>query len=218
MNPQRAKYNDIWDPAPVLRYLSAFEPNQDLSLEKLTKKLCTLLVLITAQRLQTLTKIKMTNIKILNDIIKIYVPDKLKTSKLEKEQPLLLIPFFHKQPKLCVASLLQTYINKTNSIRSKSEETLILTYKKPHNAASSQTISRWVKQTLEESGIDTTYFFGYSAKHASVSAARRKGLSIETIRQTAGWSKNSNVFAKFYNRPLREDCNFADTILSTVSQ
>lgn len=130
--PQRAKYDDIWDPAPVLRHLSTFWPNNTLSLEKLTRKLCTLLVLVTAQRLQTIAKIKVTNIKVLQDKTKIYIIDRLKTSKVGKEQPLLHLPFYKQQPELCVASLLQDYLDKTKAIRPKDEEYLFLTIKKPH--------------------------------------------------------------------------------------
>lgn len=212
--PSRAKYDDIWDPDVVLRYLSNLGPNSELSLEHLSKKLVTLLALSTAQRLQTLSKINLENIKVCSDAIKIYIPDRLKTTKVGKNQPLLHFPFMSEQPNLCVATLIQTYIEKTNSVRSEGVDSLLLTYKKPYQPASSQTLSRWLKEIMSMSGIDVTTFAGYSAKHAAVSAAKRKGLSIENIRAAAGWSHKSNVFGKFYNRPLRETCNFASIVLN----
>ncbi|CAB0040100.1 unnamed protein product [Trichogramma brassicae] len=48
--PQKAKYNYIWSPEPVIETLSKNYPNEDLTLETLTKKLATLLALTTAQR------------------------------------------------------------------------------------------------------------------------------------------------------------------------
>lgn len=216
LKPQKAKYNDIWDPEPVLEFLSKQSPNADLSLKLLSEKLTTLLALTTAQRIQTLTKIKLKNIKISDESIKIYIPDRLKTSRIGAEQPLLHFRFFREQPRLCVASLLQTYIEKTTSLRAKDEDTLLLTYKAPHRPANSQSISRWIKQTLKNSGVDIGTFSGYSTRHAATSAAFRKGVNLDVIRQNAGWSKQSSVFIKFYNRPLREsNCQFASVILNS---
>ncbi|XP_051168956.1 uncharacterized protein LOC127286542 [Leptopilina boulardi] len=211
--PSRAKYKDIWDPDIVLRYLEELGPNEKLNLETITKKLLTLLALSTAQRLQTLVKIDIHNIKIHNNEIKIYIPDRIKTSKIGKEQPMLRFPYLLEQPNLCVATFIKVYLEKTKTIRETGVNSLLLTFKKPHHPATAQTASRWLKDIMNESGIDVTTFAGYSSKHAAVLAAQRKGLDIESIRLAAGWSKNSNVFGKFYNRPLREKCNFAKTVL-----
>lgn len=37
LKPQKPKYDYIWEPTPVLTYLSSFSPNDNLRLEKLTK-------------------------------------------------------------------------------------------------------------------------------------------------------------------------------------
>ncbi|XP_043480226.1 uncharacterized protein LOC122509950 [Leptopilina heterotoma] len=212
--PSRAKYNDIWDPDNVLRYLDELGPNDQLDLKIITKKLLTLLSLSTAQRLQTLVKINIQNIKNCDNELKIYIPDKIKTSKVGKEQPMLRFPYLHEQPNLCVATLIKIYLEKTKTIRETGVDSLLFTFKKPHHPATAQTASRWLKEVMSKSGIDVTAFAGYSSKHAAVSAAKRKGLDIESIRLAAGWSKTSNVFGKFYNRPLREKCTFAKTILN----
>lgn len=94
LKPLKAKYIEIWDPSPVLEFLKKQQPNEDLTLKKLSEKLCTLLALTTAQRIQTLTKIKLSNIKISEDSIKIYIPDRIKTSRIGAEQPLLQFRFF----------------------------------------------------------------------------------------------------------------------------
>ncbi|CAB0029658.1 unnamed protein product [Trichogramma brassicae] len=41
----------------------------------------------------------------------------------------------------------------------------------------------------------------HSTRHAANSAAKRLGVNIYSILQTAGWS-NASTFAKFYDRPL----------------
>lgn len=217
IKPQKPKYNDIWDPDPVLTHLSSYESNSKLCLEKLTKKLVTLLALATAQRLQTLSKIKVENIKVSESDIKIYIIDRIKTSAVGRNQPLLYLPFLNDKPELCVANLLQEYLSRTNTLRPKNEKNCFLTYKKPHKAATSQTISRWIRQTLEESGIETNIYSGYSTRHAATSAAQRKGVNIESIRKTAGWTEKSNVFVRFYNLPLREpNSTFVSSVFNST--
>ena len=78
---------------------------------------------------------------------------------------------------------------------------LILAVKKPYKSASSQTISRWIKSVLTSSGINENYT-AHSTRHASTSLALQEGVDIQTIRSTVGWSKSSEVFAKFYIRPM----------------
>ena len=65
--PRKAKYSSIWDPDPVLKTLEKSD-NSVISIKKLITKLVTLLALITTHRVQTLTKIKISNI-IKNKII-----------------------------------------------------------------------------------------------------------------------------------------------------
>lgn len=216
IKPQNSKYNDIWDPKLVLNYISQLGSNVDLNLEMLTKKLSILIALSTGQRLQTLSKIKIENIRIQKDYVKIIITDRIKTSGVGREQPILEFPFFKELPNLCVANTLKEYLKKTENIRAKDENSLFLTFKKPYHKATSQTISRWLKDILKKSGIDTNIYSGYSTRHASTSSAARKGVRIEKIRQAAGWTSSSNCFAKFYNRPLRDTSYaFASTVISS---
>ena len=115
MRPQKPKYKVTWDPGVVLTFLSSLHPNNDLSLEYLSIKVVTLLALITAQRVQTLSKITLSNIISLNDKIQIKIPDILKTSARNKPQPCLLIPWFKENPAICVASTLQRYMEVTKN-------------------------------------------------------------------------------------------------------
>lgn len=118
--PQKARYQTTWDPNTVLEHLSTLHPNENLSLEVLTKKLVTLLALITAQRVQTLQKISLDNIlQVSPELIQIKIPEKLKTSGRNKLQPVLNIPVYNQQPEICVASTLQAYVERTASLRVK---------------------------------------------------------------------------------------------------
>ncbi|KAI8432501.1 hypothetical protein MSG28_004882 [Choristoneura fumiferana] len=203
--PPKPKYDFTWDPAIVLNHLTY--PNNNISLERLTKKLVTVLALTTGHRIQTLSLITINNIKFQNNTVKIYIPDFIKTSKPGVSQPTLLLESFQEKIEICPVTILESYINITGPLRGNVNR-LIITFKKPYRPASVQTISRWIKTTIGEAGIDTSMFTAYSTRHASTSAAKRSGISIELIRKTAGWTSSSSTFARFYNRPLIEDSTF----------
>ncbi|KAI8426072.1 hypothetical protein MSG28_005035 [Choristoneura fumiferana] len=63
---------------------------------------------------------------------------------------------------------------------------------RPYKPASSQTLSRWIKQVLIDSGVDVTVYGAHSTRHAATSAANAAGISLDTIRKAAGWSSSSN--------------------------
>lgn len=150
-------------------------------------KLVTLLALVTGHRLQTFTFIRLQNILQYPDRIEIKIPDKIKTSSSKTFQPLLVIPFFRANPQLCLASVIDFYEAYTRELRPANTDLL----KKPFCPASSQRLSKWVKMTLEISGVNINTFSGYTTRHASTSAAHRSEVSIETIKNTAGWTKKS---------------------------
>ncbi|KAJ3622086.1 hypothetical protein MTP99_002615 [Tenebrio molitor] len=197
IRPPAPRYTVTWDPSPVLRFLEQMDtPN----LKTLSKKLTTLLVLATGQRLQTISLIRLSGLQQSTSGLRIFIKDWLKTSGIKKNQPVLSIPYFQEKPKLCVATTILHYVNMTASMRQE-EDFLFLTTTKPHSAASKQTISRWP----------------HSTRHASTSSAHRLGISIDQIKQCAGWSPNSETFARFYNRPVVEPGQYVTKILSSAT-
>lgn len=217
LKPNFPKYCSTWDPNIILNYLSNLYPNESITIDLLTKKLVTLLALSTGQRVQTLSVIKLNCIFVNTSHITITINDVIKTSMPNRRNPSLVIPFFVQNESICPAKALTSYIERTKPFRNLSDtEKLILTIKKPVHSASSQTISRWIKQTLCEGGVDVSVFSAHSTRHASTSAASRSGISIDLIKRTAGWTGNSLCFAKFYNQPLvdTEGTAFAEAILS----
>lgn len=212
INPPTPKFRLTWDPNIVLTYLSQFSDNDDMSLELLSYKLVTLLALITAHRVQTFSLIEIQNINTSEERVEIKIPARIKNSGPNKYQPVLILPFFNEKPEICAASVLISYMNRTKDIRR--TNSLFISFRRPYKAATAQTLSRWIKGTLEKSGLDTSIFTAHTTRHAATSAAFRKGLNLDVIRNTAGWTENSNIFARFYNRPLATKDSFASTILS----
>lgn len=213
LRPTRPKYDSTWDPQLVLDHVSKWD-NTKISLEKLSYKLVTLLALITAQRMQCLALIDIRNIEETAEAFVIKIPDNIKTSRANKIQPELIIPFFKQDKSVCVALTLKSYLERTSTLR-ETDHKLFIATRRPYKAVSTQTLSRWIKTTLGDSGIDIQKFDAYSTRHASTSAANRSGTSIDTIKRTAGWTNKSLTFTKFYNRKITTDRkSFALTILN----
>lgn len=100
-----------------------------------------LLALGTAHRAQTLALIKLSNMKHSAEGYEIKIPDRIKTSRPGAYQPFLVLPYFSENPKLCIASTLDTYIHKTSRLRGEIDS-LFLTIKKPIRAVSAATVGR----------------------------------------------------------------------------
>lgn len=210
--PAQPKYNITWDVSTVLDYIE----NMDTStLELLTIKTVTLLAICSAQRAQTLSKIKINNIQETPDGLVIKVDDLIKTSGPDRYQPALELPRYPEKPKICVVDAILSYLSRTQPLRKNNCNELFIAIKKPHEAVTSQTISKWVKKCLGKSGIDISIFTSHSTRHAATSAAYKKGLDFDCIRRTAGWTERSQVFAKFYKRPIvHSGRDFAKAVLS----
>lgn len=196
LRPPRPKYESTWDPRLVLDYFKNWH-NDGLTLDMLSKKLATLLALVTGQRMQTLALINIKNIVLKETLIEIKIPDNIKTSKPGKVQPTLNLPFYKDNLNICPATTLQSYLERTKELRGNTLF-LFISFKKPFKRASTQTLSRWVKSILGDSGIDTNLFSAHSTRHASTSAASRKDINIDTIRKSAGWTEKSATFTRFY--------------------
>lgn len=213
--PTKAKYTTTWNVDSVLQYVESIPDTENLNLKDLSQKTVTLMILATAQRLQTMTLITTDNIVISESAINIKVPELIKTSKPGGYQPDLTLPFFGEKQNMCVARSLIQYLKLTKELRGNCK-TLFISTIKPHKAIGAQTLGHWVKSFLKKAGVDINQFSAYSVKHAAVSKANARGVDIDTIRRTAGWSKQSSVFAKFYNRPIQDpNDTFARSVLLT---
>lgn len=213
--PTKAKYATTWDIDPVLDYIENLPSGDAANLKELSEKTILLLLLTTAHRLQTMALIDIRNIKETKTGIEIKIPKLIKTSKPGKCQPNLILPFFEERKDICAARAVLEYIKRTKNIRGDHSDLFISTVK-PHKPVTAQTLSHWVKSILKKAGVDTSTFSAYSTKHATVSRAISKGVSIDTIKRVAGWSEKSKTFAQFYNRPIENrNETFALSVLSS---
>ena len=194
------RYQQTWDVSILLSYFKEAEQNSSLPLKDLTVKLCALLLLSSAQRVQTIHSVKLSCIRAKEDGYVVHIVDKMKTSRPGFHQPPLQF-FKYSDEKLCVVNCLREYISRTADLRS--SEQLILCYQYPHGPASRDSISRWMKNLLKDAGI--LNFCSHSFRGAASSAMMRSGVSLDEILRTAGWTKAS-TFQKFYNKPVQHNC------------
>ena len=113
---------------------------------------------------------------------------------------------------LCVIASLREYIARTKTLRG-SNTKLLISFCKPHDAITTSTIGRWLKETLRLSGIDITVYKSHSVRAAATSAAKSSNVPIEDILSAAGWS-GAETFRKFYNKPLVKSESFANRLLA----
>ncbi len=209
--PPKPRYESIWDVSIMLNLFKSWEDNKKLELKELSYKLVSLLALTTGQRAQTLSSILVSNIKG-STTKEIIITAKLKTSSITKPNPILYLSSYKKCLKLCVVKCMDEYLLRTRDLR-KDIDNLFISFKSPYSAVSQQTISRWLKASLELAGVDTSIYKGHSFRHASTSKAASNAVNFDVIFSRAGWSKGSKTFAKFYNRPIDDRCTFIDSVL-----
>jgi len=213
--PPQPRYDFTWNPDIVLNYIKTMWPLESLTLFDLSIRTATLLSLCTAHRMQTLASIRVSEIEILDSKIQIKIVDRIKTSRPGSTQPLLVLPRLLEEQEVCPVTSILFYINLTKTLRPETVAQLFISCSKPHKAVCSQTLSRWVKTVLERSGIDINKYKSHSVRHSATSAAKRNGITLDSIRSHAGWSSRSNVFSRFYDRPLDTSTDFANAILNS---
>ena len=108
-----------------------------------------------------------------------------KVLKPIQNQPLLTLPFYENE-KICAAQTLLHCLKRTKDV-CKNESALFTSSKEPvRKSASTQTLSRLIKNVLYSRRISTEHFSAYSTRHASAFVAKQMRVCINAIRPTAG--------------------------------
>jgi len=104
----------------------------------------------------------------------------LKTSRPGKHVSTLTFTAYSPDSRLCPIVCLSEYDKRTNELRKGSDQ-LLVSYQKPYQPVSTDTITRWLKTVLAKSGIDTSVFKGHSTRAASTSEAAVCKVPLSTI-------------------------------------
>ena len=220
MHPPKPRYVEIWDVDKVLSYFNNKNHNDILSFKELCAKTVTLLMILGANRKNAFSTFTIDDIK--TDESKcIICPNKvMKHSRPGLKPEPMIFHRYQLNEKLCIVSCIEHYLLKRNKLLPNDEKAFIITYGKPHKPASADTISRWIKDTLKDSGINVEVFTSHSCRSASTSKALSVGVPLHEILKRANWS-NADTFQKHYQRTImstvNEDFNYVKSILDNSS-
>ena len=198
----------------VIQYFSSVGDNAALLLKQLSHKLATLMALVGANQVSELQALDLRFRLYRPDGIHFQLPSLGKKRTVGAPPRQVIFEAFPMDKRLCVAECLRCYEGRTSCFRSSGVDQpnqLFLSFIKPHKAVTSQTLAHWIKNTMEDAGIDTAIFKAHSVRGASSTAAAEKGVLMADILRTADWSKDS-TFRRFYYRPT-SGSGYAQTML-----
>ena len=105
-------------------------------------------------------------------------------------------PGLHKHPlkisgntdqSLCVITYIKQYLLETKELKH-SNCRFFISFRPPHQGASSTAMARWVENVLKEAGINVSVSRAQSTRSESSSKSSDKDLNLVEISKTAGWS------------------------------
>jgi len=103
VNPPKAQYISTWDPTQVLTFLQNWYPAGDITLEKLSMKLAMLIMLVTGQRPQILSHLRLDNMKITTEVIEFILGSlDIKQGRPGFKPQTILLKRFPSNPKICI--------------------------------------------------------------------------------------------------------------------
>ena len=226
-NPSKGKYAGFWDVVEVLEMFQGWGDNNALPLKLLTFKTVMLLLLITAQRGQTILGLSLKDAVIERDEITFYMHKLLKHNRPGDSMDVITLSAFKADIDVCVVKCLHEYIRRTDGLRSEDpvvnkNQQLLVSYISPYGPISRDTLSHWTVKTLDLAGINTSkygsketqVYGGHSTRGATTSKAKRLGVPLNLIMKRAGW-RNASSFATFYDKRIETDPGrFGEVILT----
>ena len=215
IRPSRPRYQSTWDVNQVLTYLRKLSPVKELSLKDLTLKLTFLIALTNAARSQSVHLINVNNVHKLKGEYVFVIDELVKQSRPGYKEPTINIKGYPPDRRICVFTVYKEYMFRTRTLR-KDHSKLLLSYVKPYQPVTRDTISRWIKTVLARAKINTSIYKAHSIRSASVSKAKENLMPISKILSKAGWS-NVKTFARYYDKKIEKDeKSFSYQVLTTT--
>ena len=199
--PPRPKYCVIWDVNVVLNFVSAMRTD---TLMLMTQKLATLLMLLSGNRVNMLSEMKIANggMVLSEDLGECTFKFSTVLKHTTENSPGEKMTFrAYDDPSLCPVTNILQYLQYRNTLSD--EDSLFIITRKPHNTPRPDIIAGWIKEVLCAAGVDTGEYQAHSCRAASTSTAALAGVSLSTILDSASW-KNVKTFKKFYHKEIVE--------------
>lgn len=210
-NPSEAKYNRFWDVGLVFSLFRNWGENTGLNRFELTLKTNMLLLLLTAQRGQTIWRLNISGLEIARDKLVFRLKHLLKHNRPGDPLDTLVVPAYPKDKVLCPLEVVKEYVKRTEKGRKGADQLLLIT-KPPFTPATRDTLSSWTKKTLMLAGINTNYFKAHSTRGAVTSKAKDLGIDTNVLLKQACW-KSEETYGKYYHKKIE---SVEDTLAHTV--
>ena len=201
IRPSIPKYICTFNVERVLRFLKSLPTWEQITLKQQTKKFATLLAILTTQRCQTINVLHLDKMDLEPERVIFYIPEPLKNTTQNFHAAPIRLSAYPEDESICPVRNTVEYIKATHNLR-KTCRKLIISFHN-HTEVTTQTVRRYVVDTLEEAGINVQVFRAHSTRSASSSYNQTKGVPLKDIISAGGW-KNSNTFQKHYNLPIVE--------------
>ena len=195
-----------WDLKVVLDTLqkAPFEPLKQADLKFVTYKTIFLVAITTFRRFSDLQALRLGEEadKVQNREVTFIRTGLSKQDRPGHVRNKIFVPAFKDSKKLDPKRALFYYLKKTDNLRAQNQLKLFVSIVKPHQPVSTQTISKWIVNTIRmayDRDIKTT---GHSTRAIiGPSWALFKGASMHSILDAADWSKET-TFTRFYLRDV----------------
>ena len=107
----------------------------------------------------------------------------MKTTRSDSHYGVVEFGAYEKES-LCVIACLREKIYRAKTLRG-SNTKLLISFRKPHNAVTTFTFGRLLKETLRLSGVDITVYKSHSVRVATASAGNSLNMPLEKILSAA---------------------------------
>ena len=141
-----------------------------LVLKVLSFNLVVLLAITSGQRCQTLTNLDISSMKKTEKYYLYQFKNHMKQNQPGHVVTSFYVPKYCGQ-ELCTYRTLENYPERTLPARAVEHIALLLSYVKPFSPVGSSTVGRWIKNLLEQSGVDTSVFKAHSTGATSARKA-----------------------------------------------
>ena len=203
------RYQTTWDVGLVLRFLAQWHPMESLTLKQLTLKTVMLVALTSSDRAQTLHALRKDQVEVVKDVGLVFVVTSLLKHTRRGSPATKVVCVEWDAPELNVAEYVLYYLQRTLKFRrrawrrNKQEVNQLFLSHRTGKPVLRASISRWIREVMELSGVDVSTFAPHSTRGASISEATRRGASASQILSQGNWT-NLGTYERFYNREVHD--------------
>ena len=197
LRPPKVKLFPGWEIVPVLNYLKSWGPAKQLSLKKLLMKTAFLVAVVNFKRPADLA-----NMQVVEGYWQLnmrgFTCQPLGYGKTEAHNPTppIRIEPFLEDPGLCPVYHLVRLEKRLKYLRRESETRFWLAARRPHQAVTVKTISRWLVEVIRGSGA-----LGGMAKEVrsvGASTAVQASLDMKQIMKAADWQRLTTLQRHYF--------------------